>query len=240
MKILSLNIWDGNLLPELISFLKKYKDIVDIFLFQEVSRDGTEKAIWSDGEEGDAYRLIQQALPGYQGLHAPSLEGEWGLATFIKEGVYVASYKEIFVHKGPFSVEGRDASTMGRNIQCIDLGGFVLINFHGLWLPNGKKDTQSRLDQSNNIIKEFRTFEKPGIIMGDFNYHPDNKSLKLFDEAGFNNLIQIYGIKSTRSSHYTKECRFADYALCSSEIKVIQFEVLPDEVSDHLALYLEV
>jgi len=32
---------------------------------------------------------------------------------------------------------------------------------------------------------------------------------------------------------------FADYAFASKNIKINQFQVLPDEVSDHLALLLD-
>ena len=53
------------------------------------------------------------------------------------------------------------------------------------------------------------------------------------------NLIAEFGITSTRSSLYTKPLRFADYMFVSNGIEVKDFKVLPDEVSDHLALYLE-
>ena len=54
------------------------------------------------------------------------------------------------------------------------------------------------------------------------------------------NLIKEYGITSTRTSFYEKENKFADHAFVSSDIEVVDFKVLPDEVSDHAALYLEI
>ncbi len=52
------------------------------------------------------------------------------------------------------------------------------------------------------------------------------------------NLVKEFGITSTRSSYYAKPERFADYTLASNDIKVNEFKILPDEVSDHLAMYL--
>ena len=59
-------------------------------------------------------------------------------------------------------------------------------------------------------------------------------------EEGLRNLVKEYGIISTRTSFYEKEGKMADYALVSPELNVLDFRVLPDEVSDHAALYLEV
>lgn len=53
------------------------------------------------------------------------------------------------------------------------------------------------------------------------------------------NLISDYEIASTRSHYYIKPIKFADYAIVSPDISAIYFEVLPDVVSDHLALFLE-
>ena len=54
------------------------------------------------------------------------------------------------------------------------------------------------------------------------------------------NLIKEYNIQSTRTSLYEKSEKFADYVFVSPEIVVKDFKLLPDEVSDHLALFLEI
>jgi len=68
---------------------------------------------------------------------------------------------------------------------------------------------------------------------------PENRSLNMFEDFGMKNLIKEFNIPSTRSSHYKKPERFADYTFVSKDIKVNQFRVLSDEVSDHLAMYLD-
>jgi endonuclease/exonuclease/phosphatase family metal-dependent hydrolase len=76
-------------------------------------------------------------------------------------------------------------------------------------------------------------------LCGDFNLPPNTKSLAMFEEFGLRNLISEYKINSTRTSFYTKEEKFADYIFVSNGIKVNDFSVLPDEVSDHAPLFID-
>jgi exonuclease III len=66
----------------------------------------------------------------------------------------------------------------------------------------------------------------------------DGQSLAILEE-GMKNLIKEYGVTDTRSSLYTKPIRFADYILVSPEIRINNFKVLAEEVSDHLPMVLE-
>lgn len=115
----------------------------------------------------------------------------------------------------------------------------IIANVHGLWNGKGKSDTEGRLEQGRRIHDFIERHPEQIIIVGDFNLDPDTKSLAI-TEAGMRNLIKEYGITSTRTSLYTKEGKFADYALVSPGVNVLDFKVLPDEVSDHAALYLEI
>jgi len=47
-------------------------------------------------------------------------------------------------------------------------------------------------------------------------------------------------VSSTRTSFYTKPEKHADYAFVTKGISVTDFKVLPDEVSDHAPLLIEV
>jgi endonuclease/exonuclease/phosphatase family metal-dependent hydrolase len=59
------------------------------------------------------------------------------------------------------------------------------------------------------------------------------------EKLGCIDLIKKYGITSTRTSLYLKPIKFADYVFVSKGIDVIDFKVLPDEVSDHAPLLLD-
>jgi endonuclease/exonuclease/phosphatase family metal-dependent hydrolase len=80
----------------------------------------------------------------------------------------------------------------------------------------------------------------PYVLCGDFNLLPESESLLMLEQYGLRNLIREFGITSTRTSLYPKEGRFADYAFISEGIQLKSFEVLPDEVSDHAPLLIEI
>lgn len=114
-----------------------------------------------------------------------------------------------------------------------------MVNVHGLWNGNGKTDTPDRLVQSDNIIKFIKNLDNPFVLCGDFNLLPDTESLKKFEEFGLRNLVREYNIRSTRTKFYDKEHKFADYIFVSKDIKVVDFKVMSDEVSDHSPLILD-
>jgi endonuclease/exonuclease/phosphatase family metal-dependent hydrolase len=150
---------------------------------------------------------------------------------------------DIFVFKERENASDDFDANHARNIQYINIetpkGLRTVVNFHGLWNGISKEDTEERLVQSDNIIKFFKGIPTPYVLCGDFNLLPHGRSLGKLEDFGMKNLIKEFGIASTRSSYYKKEVRFADYTLVSDGIVVNEFKVLPDEVSDHLAMYLD-
>ena len=115
----------------------------------------------------------------------------------------------------------------------------TIMNFHGLWNGKGKGDSEDRLVQSDNIVNFVKSLTTPVILCGDFNLRPDTKSLAKIEELGLRNLIKEYGITSTRTSMYTKQEKFADYTFVSKEVNVVDFKILPEEVSDHAAMFID-
>jgi endonuclease/exonuclease/phosphatase family metal-dependent hydrolase len=173
----------------------------------------------------------------------PQFKDYYGLTIFIKKNIILREEGELFVYKdyGYFSEE--DIGDHSRNIQYVSIdssaGIRTVAHLHGLWNGHGKGDSPDRLLQSDNIVRFLHSVDSPYIFCGDLNLLPETESLKKLEAAGMRNLIKEFGITSTRSSLYTKPVRFADYMFVSDGIEVKDFKVLPDEVSDHLALYLE-
>ncbi len=162
---------------------------------------------------------------------------------FVKKDLNILKEGETFVHKDKGWVHEKFNGNHARNLQYVTVetkkGPRTILNFHGLWNGGPKEDTEERITQSDNIAKFLKDIKHYHILMGDFNLLPETKSLKMLEDLGMRNLIKEFGITSTRSSHYTKLARFADYTLVSKDIKVNDFKVLPDEISDHLAMYLD-
>ncbi len=148
------------------------------------------------------------------------------------------------MHKYKEFVPEDNAGKHARNIQYIKIGEshtpLTVINFHGLWNGEGKGDSEDRILQSQNIVDFLKEQTGDVILCGDFNLTPDTKSLQMIEGFGLRNLITEYSVTSTPTSYYTKPEKFADYMLVSKGIQVVNFEVLPEEVSDHAALLLEI
>lgn len=245
MKILSLNTWGGRAGHQgVLDFLKKHSD-VDIFCLQEVWQGGEKQASgWSDNMDTDMFTSIQDILLNYTGFFRPHWGDFFGLALFIKKDIVIKEEGEVFVFKDKQGTSGEWSGNHPRNLQYVtvetEYGLRTILNFHGLWTGGGKDDTDDRLIQSKNIIAFIQSISNPIVLCGDFNLLPETTSLKMFSGFGLRDLIKEFNITSTRSSYYTKPAKFADYVFTSTELKVTEFKVLPDEISDHLALLVEV
>ncbi len=243
MKIISLNTWCGRAGKDnLLDFFSRNKD-TDIFCLQEVWEGGHDYApIWGGDIDTTMITNISKILLDHQVFFRPFYMDWYGLVIFAKKDLKILEEGDIFVHGDRKDTFNEKSENHVRNIQYLKVetlkGMRTIVNFHGLWNGVSKEDTEERIVQSDNIIKFLKNLSEPHILCGDFNLLPENKSLKMLEEFGLDNLIKKFGITSTRSSHYTKPVRFADYTFVSQDIKVNEFKVLPDEVSDHLAMYL--
>lgn len=248
MKIISLNTWGGIAGAEgLIEFFKKYED-VDIFCLQEVFNGGegdpTERTEKIESKVYTLFALIKDVLPNHESYFRPHLKEHYGLAIFVKKDIQIFEEGEKFVHKEKGYIPTGNMGHHARNIQYIKIryknNDLFVINFHGLWNGMGKTDTEDRLEQSRNVVSFITGIQGEAILCGDFNLRPDTESIKIIEDANLHNLIKEYGITSTRTSHYMKDEKFADYAFVTKGIQVKDFKVLPDEVSDHAPLFIEI
>ncbi len=244
MKIISLNTWAGRAGKDnLLDFFRKHKEI-DIFCLQEVWQGGEDEAPkWGKGIDTAMINNIGSILKNHTVFFRPHFRDYYGLALFVKKGLKIVEEGEIFVFKKRENIFDDFNVNHARNLQYVTIetssGLRTISNFHGLWNGGPKEDTNERLTQSDNISNFLIEIAHGHVFMGDFNLLPETKSLRMLEDLGMKNLIKEFGITSTRSSHYTKPVRFADYTLVSKDIKVNDFKVLPDEVSDHLAMYLD-
>ncbi len=251
MKVISLNTWGGKIGKEkFFNFIEKYKN-TDVFCFQEV---------WSGGHHADGmvsagriitgviHELAQElssVLKDHTLYFRPHYSDFFGIAIFVKKNIEIVEEGEFFVYqeKGYMPANGEDYANHARNVQYITFktasGLQTIINFHGTWDASGKGDTEKRLKQTDRMLDFLKNITTPRVLCGDFNVMPDTESLKRIENTGLINLIKEYKITSTRTSFYTKPERFADYMLVSKEIKVKEFKILPEEISDHTAMYLE-
>ncbi len=229
---------------------------MDIFCFQEVF-DTTSAPLEYQGARPNLFKELSDLLPEFSALFMPTYYG-WidvnrvsfniseGQAIFVKNEHKVLQTGQYYIYgdnkteiQADFTNEPKDLIFAKISVNHKEL---LVINAHGKWFPGNKLDTADRLEQSNKINEFLKTFSIPKILCGDFNLDPETESIKIL-EKNLENLIKTHDIKSTRNqiswNKFANVQNFADYVFVSEGIKVIDFLVPYNEVSDHLPLILD-
>lgn len=227
MKIIFLNTWNGKVQNAIKDFIEEHKQDTDIFCFQEVY--------------AEMKQLAQQTLTDYaevEGYKRVDDDDEFPQATYIKNSIPLLSSGTI--------LEKEENTGLGLYVQIQHEGKDLYVcNFHGMSRPVDKLDNPGRLRQSEELINFFKNKQGLKIIGGDFNVFPETKSIRMFQENGYRDLIKEYAIPTTRNrlawerfpndKHY-----YSDYIFVGPEITIKNFSVPDIEISDHLPLILEI
>jgi len=242
MKLITLNIWGGIVHDEVLDFIKNKKNETDIFCFQEIFKSDKEIKI-SKGAYSNIKREVEEILPDFKGFYYPTagsgdLNGFvdyplfFGQETFVKNGIEVLDSGETYVYKNynELSLYPNGKPNFPRNFvyTILEKDGkkFLVLNIHGFWAPAAKFDNEHRFKQSQIILDFIEKYDS------------------MLDEK-LRNLVKEYKVPTTRSLLYDEKWRvenndkYADYIFTSDNVKVKDFKVLQDQVSDHLPLYLE-
>jgi len=208
------------------AFIREHAGGTDIFCFQEVYPE--------------MRHLCEMLLPNYREFSAYKFvakNDDFSQATFVRKNIEVKSSENILAKQINCG--------LGINVQLtINEKIFHVCNFHGLSMPGDKLDNRNRLKQSQGLLASFKGKKGPKIIGGDFNLLPNTRSIEIFEESGYKNLIKDFSIKTTRNrlsweKYPGNKQYFSDYVFISPEIKVKSFSVPENENSDHLPMILE-
>ncbi|WP_157015235.1 endonuclease/exonuclease/phosphatase family protein [Mesorhizobium xinjiangense] len=265
MRVLSLNAWGGRLHDRLVPYLAATDP--DILCLQEVTRSPNTQSDWliyRDGDKAlwqraDLFREVAEVLPGHQAFFCPAACGdlfddetpvasEWGLATFVRRSFPVIGQMQDFVH-GAFAPDGWGGHPRARNAHAVRVFDYearravVIAHTHGLRDPAGKHDTPARRTQAEalaGLVAHTRHDGDHLVVCGDFNVLPGSVTFDVLGKLSLSDLVTKHGYTDTRTSHYEKTPRYADYMLISDAVTVCRFEVVEEpEVSDHRPLMLE-
>jgi endonuclease/exonuclease/phosphatase family metal-dependent hydrolase len=233
MRIIFFNTWHGEVWDKFSKFIVDESCKTDIFCFTEVD----------PGLKVKLEKILTDHKSFYEKtteLYFPKRETD-GHCSFVRKTINVETSGKKFT-----------APLSKRDVGCfqyinLNLNGKILsvANVHGKSLPGSKVDTQTRIDQSQIIIGFFKNVSGPKIIGGDFNLLPETKSVGMFEEAGYKNLIKEFNIKNTRNKltwgQYPNDMKqhFADYVFISRDVMVNSFSVPNIEASDHEPLILD-
>ncbi len=227
MKIIFLNIYGNTVkdLPE--AFIKEHKSDTDIFCLQE----SYEKTKWLLRNILNDYTMIAD----YKYIND---DENFPQTTYIKKGIEIKETQTIL----------KDAPETGLALhtQIVYSGKLLNVcNVHGIAKPGDKLDNNGRVQQSQAIINFYQSIDGIKIIGGDFNLEATTKSVNLFEENGYKNLIKDFSIDTTRNrlvwEKYPDSIQyFSDYVFVDPNVKVQSFEVPKNEISDHLPMILNI
>lgn len=266
MRIMCLNGWGGTLHEAARGYLAR--EVPDVLCLQEVVHTPATSKEWLTYRDGDHvlpqranfFRDVSAALPEHVAIFCPAAQGvlwdgdetvpsQWGLATFVHRRFPVIAQAQGFVHKG-FSPDGYGDHPRSRNAHVVRLHDFdrgwpiTIAHMHGLRDLNGKIDTPERLEQARRFVALIEALAEPGdrlVVCGDFNVEPGSGTFEVLAGMGLKDLVVGRGHSDTRTSHYKKPGRYADYMLVNAAVDVRDFEVVEQpEVSDHRPLLFEV
>lgn len=96
-----------------------------------------------------------------------------------------------------------------------------------------------REQQISEIAEALAAREHPMIILGDFNseWFSDESVVKALAEEA---QLKVYEPQAENMRTYVSRDRRFDWILISSELEFVSYKVLPDVISDHLAVVAEV
>ncbi len=255
MKLICLNLWGGTLLDKVLDFIKTNSAGTDIFCFQE-TYSSPKEAKTPSNYQSNILEKIADILPDFNYHFSPQFHGSdfhfeldypisQGIAIFWKKSLEQIDKGEVFIYGEENiykKIPGKNQIIPPRNMQYVEFEKFVVANLHGYWAPLPKYDTPQRIRQSELILSTLNKYKKPVILVGDFNLGINTRSILMLEDAEYLNLIKKSKSLTTRSSLYDIKWRandkFADY-IFTKGVTLKNFEVMTEEISDHLPLKLE-
>jgi endonuclease/exonuclease/phosphatase (EEP) superfamily protein YafD len=212
-------------MDELKDFIARHALSTHIFSLQEANPE-TRMALAPILSEFTSFTYSKPAWGG----------GKFDMATYVRRDLGASGTRVLF-HEDPTT-----GAALVTDIHKDDKS-LRVVNVHGIaYKQDNKSDNAARLRQSRKII-DVASAAGPTLVVGDFNLDLKTQSVQMFSGAGFNNLIDAYGIETTRNEYawgrFPERQMYADFAFTSPDLDVTNFVVPGDVVSDHQALIAE-
>ena len=246
MKLIQLNIWQGRLIALVCKFLAEQQP--DFVNLQEVYSSPQQPELYDVFRFG-ALETIKTVLPGYFCYFSPTYDMQvfdqtihYGNVMFSK---YPFAKTETFFINGERETVTKFQLNNMRNlqrarIQLDDGRAFTLLNHHGFWAGGNSLGNEQTMQKMSRVAELLHAAERPVIFAGDLNITPVSPALKKLDGLGLRNLTVEHSITRTLSRLHRADVEVAcDYIFVSPEIRVQDFTVSEELVSDHKALILE-
>lgn len=232
LKILSWNIWGGQHLPEIISFLRTAN--ADIIGLQEVIQD-------LDGSNNTA-KMIAEEL-GYEYIYAPTYNVETAKSyklfkpKTVEVGNGILSRRKISEYKVHKLSEEKKRMAVEALIPA-DGRNLRVFSTHLKHTHHQPSELQNL--QAENLTKVIP--KENAVLMGDFNAAPDSECVKIVsrvventDKIPFAPTWSVYPEGCPTCNPQAIDTRL-DYIFKTRDIKTSSFEVGNSKGSDHLPI----
>ena len=238
----------GRFLPKILKYLQK--NDFDIINFQEVSGGQ-----WSPFTAKDLFAVFEKSL-GYHGVLAAHFNNSRtysGNATFFRKSFQLLDQKTIHLKKtrGPVDLNHRFLASriksFPRNALSLLLGKdnkqIRVINCHLAW-GKSPEERAYHCVQNQRLINYVKTLPRPFILSGDFNLTDDSRTVKELDKLA-RNLTAEHKIKNTLNPRTHRVQKLfppgyaVDFVYASKGVQPKKFQLIEDDLSDHLGLKLD-
>lgn len=173
-----------------------------------------------------------------------------GNATFYKNSFSLIGKKEIVLstYGGPFPSETKTYEGIGRKVLHLILKigdkNISFINTHLAWAKTSQEESH-QTEQGEKLIRYLKTVQFSFILSGDFNLDPKQPLIKKLNKLARNLTEENYVTNTLNPrTHRAKELFprgiAVDYIYISSDLKIKKFEVVEEDISDHLGLVAEI
>lgn len=247
MKFLSLNLYKGKCLQEVLAFIKEEQ--FDLIHMQEVTGaplsfpqvDCFEEIKDKTGLHGEL--IISWSQKGIPGAY-------FGNATFYKPSLILK--ERIDLRFKPFQEledpENLPPALHPKNALFLRFQSnqkeFWSINTHMSWGPT-PLDEPYKIANAETLSHRLRTLDQPFILSGDFNVTMNTEVIKMLEPYG-RNLTREYGITNTlnadihKAQHLFPPGLAVDYIFTHPAISINHFKVIEQRnLSDHMGLVVE-
>ncbi|MBR3236457.1 endonuclease/exonuclease/phosphatase family protein [Candidatus Saccharibacteria bacterium] len=240
MKILQLNVWTGRIKGPLLEFFQK--NDFDVVCLQE--------AVWGNLPSGilenffvtveqikEAGGFLYESRSSNVRLKMSTGIMEQGNVILSRERILDEKIKSVYGENRPLESKD-DLMNHEYTVQIVKLeNGFSIVNHHGYWLPTpvGDETTVKVMKKVGEFVKET---DEPVVMCGDLNIIHASPAMRALDFL--RDLTEENKIDSTLNGLKFNGKVACDHILVSPEVKVSEFRVLEDLISDHKALVAKI
>ena len=242
MRILQLNVWTGRIKGALLEFLNN--NDFDVICMQE--------AVWIKDRQKELenfFATVDQ-IKEASGLKYESRSSNWGMRIFSSDNIMeqgnvilckseIAEKRDEVVHnKYSIVASAQDFYEHAYTLQTAKLkNGATIVNHHGYWKPTPMGD-ETTVEVMRKVAEVVKRLEGPVVMCGDLNIIHEAPAMRELDFL--RDLTHEYGVDNTLSGLKFNGKVACDHILVNDKIRVEDFEVLEDIVSDHKALVTEI